>query len=399
VRRFAFASMAILPLVLVTACGKSALPAPQSRPVPATSTVPTGRKGPLPPVTTTPGPPIAAAPWPERTLAPVPGLLAVDPAGNDAYALVSETTAPEQGPYRLQRTDLVDHRVQDGPLFPQSSLAFLAGDLWVFGAVDMGSVGPSTQAQAYEVDSGTLSVVRTLTLPPARSADASMALAAGPEGSVWIGYSQNLLRVDAATGAVQDEITVPSGLLVSDVAVDPAGQFLYVAYTHNVGSPSVGVPGGSVVYEYDATSGQELVSTVKGPASGSIAGASLVAVPGGVWVSFRVGMSGVTLLLRQSDLAAVAGSTSDASIGSAFAWMMGASVAYGDGTLFLAQVTGLVACIDPQTGEVRGSETLPNSPGQDGAISVFVVDGSSGLVYGGDDNGVIAFTPPASCWS
>jgi outer membrane protein assembly factor BamB len=110
-------------------------------------------------------------------------------------------------------------------------------------------------------------------------------------------------------------------------------------------------------------------------------------------------MSGVTLLLRQSDLAATAGSTNDASIGSVFAWMMGASVAYGDGTLFLAQEGGLVACIDPQTGEVRGSETLPNSPEQYGAITVLAVDGSGGLVYGGDDEGVIAITPPASCWS
>jgi hypothetical protein len=243
IRRFALAAAAIVPLVLLTACGKPVLPATQSHLGPGTATTPTFGKAPLPLVTTTTGPPIAAAPWPEDTFAQVPGLLAVDPTGNDAYALVSQTTTPEQGPYRLQRTDLVDHSVQDGPLFTQASLALLAGELWVFGAVDTGSGGPSTQAQGYVVDPGTLSIVRTIALPPATPAEEIMALAAGPEGSVWIGYSQTLLRIDAATGADLDEITVPSGLVVSDVAVDPAGQFLYVSYTHNPGLPSVGAEG------------------------------------------------------------------------------------------------------------------------------------------------------------
>jgi hypothetical protein len=126
--------------------------------------------------------------------------------------------------------DLVDHLVANGPLFSQDRLALLDGDLWVFGAVDMASGGPTSEAQAYEVEPGTLSVVRTLDLPPpARLVDGIMTLAAGPEGSVWIGYSQTLLRVDAATGVTLGEITVPSGLVVSDVAVDPAGQFLYVS--------------------------------------------------------------------------------------------------------------------------------------------------------------------------
>ncbi len=357
------------------------------------------RKVPQPPVTTTPRTPIAPAPWPEHTLAPVPGLLAINPGGDDAYALVSETAAPEQGPYRLRRTDLVDHSVRNGPFFSEASLAFLVGDLWVFGAFDASSGQPSARAEACEVDPGTLSVIRTLDLPPARPADGIMALAAGPAGSIWIGYSQTLLRVDAATGTVLDEITVPSGLVVTDSAVDPAGQFLYVSYAHNVGSPSVGAEEGAVVYEYDATSGQLLASTMTGPVTDSVAGASLVAVPGGVWASFRTGMAGLTVLLRQGNLAPIGGGTGDAPIGSVFHWMMGASVVYGDGALFLAQEGGLVACIDPRTGQVRGSETLPNTPEQDDAISVITVDGSARLVYGGDQDGVITVTPPASCWS
>jgi hypothetical protein len=384
-------------ILLLAACGPSEPPASQSRPRAVTS-VAHPPKGPVPPVTSTSGPPVAIAAWPEHTLGPVPGLLAVDPADNDAYALVSETSTPERGPYRLERTDLVDHSVTRGPLFSQADLAFLAGELWVFGAVDRSSGEPATGAEASEIDPGTLSVIRTLALPPARPADGIMSLAAGPGGSIWIGYSQTLRRVGSATGAVLEQISVPSGLVVSDVAVDPAGRFLYVSYAHNVGGPSVGAEEGAVVYEYDASSGRELASTMTGPVTDSVAGAGLVAVPGGVWASFRTGMAGLTVLLRQGDLVAVAGANTDAAVGSVFHWMMDASVAYGDGTLFLAQEGGLMACVDPRTGQVRGSETRPSSP-EDDAIGVLAVDGPAGLVYSGTPDGVIAVTPPASCWS
>jgi hypothetical protein len=399
IRRSALVIVAIGSMVCLSACGRSEKPAIQPHLGSGTPAVPTiARKVPIPVVTTT-SPSMAPAPWPDKTLAPVAGPGALNAADNDAYSLVSETTTPEQGPYRLERTDLTDDSVERGPLFLQDSLAFLDGDLWVFGAVTMSSGRPTTQAQGYEVDPETLSVIRTLPLPPAMPADGIMALAAGPEGTLWIGYSQNLLRVDVATGHILDEITAPSGLIVSDVAVDPTGRFLYVSYAHNVGGPTEGAEEGAVVYEYDAVSGRELVDTVGGPVIGSVAGANLVAVPGGVWVSFRTGMAGLTVFLRQSDLAVSAGATSDSTIGSPFAWMMDASVAYGDGTLFLAQEGGLVACIDAQTGEVRGTETLPNSAEEDGVITVLAVNGSAGLVYGWNEDGVIAITPPASCWS
>jgi hypothetical protein len=416
VRRLAIGFATILSLVLLAACGRSELPATQShlgsgtstkpdtshtsaRATPSEGCVSSGREVRSPPVTTTPEAPIAPAPWPEHAFAPVPGLPAINPASADAYALVSETTTPEQGPYRLQRTDLVDHSVRYGPLFSEASVAVLAGDLWVYGAYDARSGRPATGAEVCEVDPETLAVIRPFVLPPARPADGIMALAAGPAASIWIGYSQTLLRVDVTTGAVLDAITVPTGLVVSDVAVDPTGQFLYVSYAHNVGGPSVGAEEGAVVYEYDASSGGQLASTMTGPVTDSVAGASLVAVPGGVWASFRTGMAGLTVLLRQADLVAIARGTGDAPIGSVFHWMMEASVVYGDGTLFLAQEGGLVACIDPQTGQVRGAETLPSSSEQNDAISVLSVDGPAGLVYGGDQEGVIAVIPPASCWS
>jgi DNA-binding beta-propeller fold protein YncE len=281
VRGRALASVAVIPLLWLTACGRSDLPASQSHVGPGTSVVPNAPKGPPPPVTTTTRPPVVPLTWPEHTLAsvPVPSFVTVNPAGNDAYALVSETTTPERGPYRLERTDLVDHSVTSGPLFSQSDLALLAGDLWVFGAVDRVSGEPASAAEVSEVDPGTLLVIRTLALPAARPADGTMALTDGPAGSIWIGYSQSLVRVDATTGAVLDRITVPSGLVVSDVAVDPAGQFLYVSYAHNVGGPSVGAQEGAVVYEYDASSGGDVADTMTGPVTDSVAGASLVAVP------------------------------------------------------------------------------------------------------------------------
>ena len=136
-----------------------------------------------------------------------------------------------------------------------------------------------------------------------------MAICNGPAGSVWIGYAQSLLRIDTATGAVLARATVPAGLAVSDVAVDPTGRYLYASFAHLVGPPLSGggqAAQGAAVSEYDATSGGLLTSITTGLITDSVSGAKLVAVPDGVWASLRTGMMGFTILLRQGDLATIA---------------------------------------------------------------------------------------------
>ena len=108
------------------------------------------------------------------------------------------------------------------------------------------------------------------------------------------------------------------------------------------------------------------------PVTGSVAGGALTAVPGGVWVSFRTGMAGETILLRQSDLAMTGPSSAqlDAPFSdSVFDWMMSASMIYGRATLLLVNEDGVLACIDPQSAVVRVQEHLAIRPGRTQSFS------------------------------
>lgn len=121
---------------------------------------------------------------------------------------------------------------------------------------------------------------------------------------------------------------------------------------------------GNEALEYDARSGRRLATASSGLITYSVAAAALTAVPGGVWASFRTGMMGLTIHLRQQDLAPVAppgpGIEWQPATG-VFHWPMYATTAYGGGALWLANQVGIVACLDPQTGEVRASERVRQS--------------------------------------
>ncbi|HEY3036361.1 MAG TPA: hypothetical protein VGJ54_17105, partial [Streptosporangiaceae bacterium] len=277
----------------------------------------------------------------------------VDPAIGVAYALISRTGTPARGPYVLECTEMRAGVVRTGPVLPVGHLAIASGYLWVYGAAGGGS-----QPRVSQVDPRTLDPIRPVRLPavPARTYPA-VAVAAGPGGSVWIGSFRALLRVDAATGAVLVRVRLPAGLAVSDISVDPGRGHLYVSVAHLVNG---GIEGNEV-FEYDARSGRRLAVAASGLVTDSVAGAALTAVPGGVWASFRTGMLGLTIHLRQDDLAVIAppgpGIAQTPAI-SVFHWPMYATTVYGGGALWLANQTGIVACLDPQTGKVRAKERL-----------------------------------------
>lgn len=373
----------------VVDCGSSGLP--------GTSAAPATAQAPATPTT-----------WPQHTLAVLPSLetissTAVDVANRNAYSMETGMMSGAGATSVLERTDLSTGALYIGPTFPLGDLAVADDAVWVFGTVGYSSP-PPLQYVACEVDPVTLSVIKSVSLPSPAHVTGSMAICTGPEGSVWIGYAQSLLRIDTATGAVLDRATVPAGLAVSDVAVDPSDRYLYVSFAHLVGSLSSDQEAeeGAAVSEYDATSGALLSSVTTGPIDDSINGAKLVAGPDGVWASFRTGMMGLTILLRQRDLATVAppaaGPDIGSSVGDILYWTFSATVAYGDDTLFLAQDGGLVACLDPVTGTVRATEQLPSPIGQDDSISLLAVSSATGVVYGTDSNGLVRLTPPSSCW-
>ena len=80
-------------------------------------------------------------------------------------------------------------------------------------------------------------------------------------------------------------------------------------------------------------------------------------------MSFRTGMLGETILLRQSDLAVVGPANSllngNAQPDGVFHWIMDASTVYGDGTLFLVNENGVMACIDRATARPGPRGTWP----------------------------------------
>lgn len=115
-------------------------------------------------------------------------------------------------------------------------------------------------------------------------------------------------------------------------------------------------------------------------------------------MSFRTGMSGETLFLRQSDLAVVGPPSSlleEAQPAGVFSWIMGASTIYGDGALFVVNQNGVMACVDPSRGVPRAQEHPADALGS--YVQLLAVDPISGQVFATDGNGLQSITPPPSC--
>src|SRR5260221_6148339 len=106
---------------------------------------------------------------------------------------------------------------------------------------------------------------------------------------------------------------------------------------------------------------------------------------------------GLTIHLRQQDLAPVAppgpGIEWQPATG-VFHWPMYATTAYGGGALWLANQVGIVACLDPQTGEVRASERVRQSQL---IYRVLAVDPVLHAIYALDTSGLLQITPPRRC--
>jgi hypothetical protein len=333
------------------------------------------------------------ATWPQRVILRETSLVsgsshAIDVAHRVGYLLVSRTSNPIRGPWVLRRVDLATGTARVGPTFRQMDVTLAAGYLWIDGR---GS-GAAPPARVTQVNPTTMAVVRTIQLPPgpATFGWAGSAVAAGPGNSAWIGLHRTLIRVSTTTGAVLNRAIVPPRLAVTDISMDPALRHLYVSAARVV---SGGLEG-NVVLEYGARSGRRLAIASHGPVTYSVAGSALTAVPGGVWVSFRTGMMGLTLHLRQRDLRIVT-PPGVSQGGGIFRWAMFATTAYGGGALWLANQAGIVACIDPRTSSVRAAETVSQSRL---VYQIWAVDPVRHMLYAGTNAGLVAIHPPRSCW-
>jgi hypothetical protein len=316
-----------------------------------------------------------------------------DPRAGAVYVLVpGPGAAAAQGPFVVERNGLKDGSVRRGPAVPAAGLLSLAaGYLWV------SESAPSGRRELVQLDPRTLAMVRTLRLPAAAPAGVPLAgMVPGPAGSVWAAASPALLRISPATGAVLGRVGLPAGLAVTGVAADPAGRYLYVSAARVI--PGGGISGAEVL-EYSARSGGLLARTARAPVSFSVAGADLTGAPGGVWASIRTGLLGLTFLLHSPGLAAAplpgVGSSAAPPAGGIFRHAMGAVTVYGGGALWLASGSGVVACLSPQTGQVRARTQLPAMGASD---QLLAADPAAHVVYAVGQAGVVAITPPAACW-
>lgn len=332
------------------------------------------------PARPSPAPATAAPAWSARVVARLSNR-AISAAADSRAAYEMLAGPRDNGPFRLQRVALAaGHRVTKGPRFPVSDIRRAAGSLWVSGGIAAGS---SFRLVLYQVSPATLRVIRSWRLTPELTSGLEhVPVAAGPAGTVWVGFDRTLWRLNPRTGAIVTRARLSSGLSVTDVAVDPAGKHLYVA--------AAPPRGGAVAREYAARSGRLLVSASGKPLEFSVSGASLTAVPAGAWASFRTGMLGETILLRQRSLHAV---TVAGHLG-LFNWAMDNTTAYGGGALWLAVEGGRIGCADPATGHVRSHskfKALANG-GQ-----FLAVDPARRQLLAFAGSAVVAVTAPPQC--
>ena len=331
---------------------------------------------------------------------------ALDVAAGVLYALVPTTVASPSAPYVLEAIDLRTGRVRRGESYGQAyGLALASGSLWLLGS------GPGGHPMLDEASPDTLATIRSVPLPGPSTLD--WVVAAGPPGSVWAGAGRTLLRVSATTGAVLVRAVLSAGLYLTALAADPGGENLYAA------AARLPKPYGAVVLEYSARTGGLLAQFDGATLKWSAGGAWLTAVPGGVWVSFRTGMLGQSGLLSARSLSVVggfpAGSGPPASnpedspvtgVGTVYSWAMGSDSAYGGGALWVATTGGLLACVNPVTGQVRAQETVTSGQAlgvyalaaDAGARQVVAVTSTTSNTTGFTTITVLTITPPRDCW-
>ena len=314
----------------------------------------------------------------------------VDPQAAALYALVASRLAPERGPYLLRRTDLATGTVRTGPEFAgqHRSRSGLS--------VDLHRAGPARKQVSTachpRVSPKTLIVVRSVSFPPP-GLFPDVSVAAGPGVSVWIGDGGDAWLISAVTGMVVNKVTVPAGFSGSWTSPSTRPACICMSPCAAPARRAARMPSSSTTPLPGACSPAR--STARLPSGWPAA--ELTATPPGVWASYRTGMLGATILLRQRGLVTVQPPDGGGpGPGSVYVWGMGATTVYGGGTLWLANEGGVLACSSPQSGAVRAKTRT--RPGLLVSSELLAVNPAAHLVYGRGSGRLIAISPPARCW-
>jgi hypothetical protein len=284
------------------------------------------------------------------------------------------SAAPTVTPVRY---DLASEQVTTG-----TSLAGVVGSpaLTVTGGWVWVVVGRGAGVSLEQLDPTTLAVHSQRLLSAQDAAVRSgppPVLTATVSGPLWVAAGKDLWELKPTSGTLETEFKL--GYSVTSMSTDPTGTLLYTGGTR--------LPGryGMVVGEYDAHTGHSMVQSDQRDA---VAGGSVAATNGGVWVSYRTGMAGPALELSSSHLSTIAPPADPNGPFDTFHQIMGVSSGVSDGVLWLTSINAL-ACADPGTSTVRASEPT----------EVLGPIASGGRLYASPPSGgVQVITPPTVCF-
>jgi hypothetical protein len=343
--------------------------------------------------------------WPYTVLIKNASVQVFDPAIGWVYGLDSEVRT-QPGPDLLEGFELNGGRVHEGPTIGlgggfSESLNLANGSLWVGGSIAKGNEPPGPEL--CQVNPVTLHLVRHVSLPAPKPGDRvglATVVSPGPHDTVWVGYGDTLVHIDARTGAIASTETVATGS-ISSLATDPEDHLLYVSLSY----PTIeGKMVDAAVEERTAMGGKLLLTTsATSPVTYSVSGGGVTALPGGVADSFRTGMRGATELLSAAGLtpitppglSATSGS-SDEPPGDVFSWPMSDSTLYAAGSLWIQNQWGVLACVNPVTGAVFASEQPPQPGGA--SMKLLGAQPASHQLLAALGDEVISIRAPTACW-
>ncbi|TME00133.1 MAG: hypothetical protein E6I76_00890 [Chloroflexi bacterium] len=316
-----------------------------------------------------------SSPWIESAL-PLGSVDAITADRDAVYAVVERL---QLGMWDLDRAmvarlDRATGQVtMAGPFPAADSLALAGGRLWVGAGVHPGIVNPGHQA-LYGVDPATLQVEQELSLLPAPDASQFSARLAGTGNLLWLGWGNDLIRIDPHSGAVLNRLD-PGGGGVDDVALSPGGDRLYVTTR----LPS-----------------EDALISVREPRTGamhatatehSTAGARLAAVGDGVWIAVPTGLSSALSHRRATDLGPLGPAPALGGDGHPSGNTLRAFVA--DGVLWLADSQrSTLSCADPRSGAIRASAGIARAQ---------ELAGDAGGIYLGTTDGVVVIGLDPRC--
>ena len=231
-------------------------------------------------------------------------------------------------------------------------------------------------------DARTLGLVRTFSVPGGAGAwTREGILAAGPSGDLYVVTGNAVAAVDSASGSVKWRTPVTSGQADS-VAVTPDGGALYVG---------VNATGNFRLVDYNPATGAELSSTAT--AAGGTGG-YLVATQGGVWGSVGLMMTQRVWFAPSGNMAKVQYITVGGDGG------LDSAPAYTNGLVWVGGTRNL-ECLDPSSGQVLGSTSIPADAGVPEHFGSVAYAGGHAFALYQDQRaqleGVAAVTPPSSC--